>query len=75
MSRPDSEHVTNLKAFRERLIDARRSAVTETNLDTAREKFAAIQTALALLDTAIGEEQDLTPLPKIDDPTEPDPTV
>ena len=75
MSRPDSEHVTNLKTFRDRLIAARRSAVIDQNLDTAREKFVAIQTALALVDTAIGEEQDLTPLPKVDDPTAPEPKL
>ena len=69
MSRPDSEHVTALKHFRDRLVDARRAAVRDDNLDNARERFVLIQQALALVDTAIGEEMDLTPLPKIDDPT------
>ncbi len=75
MSRPDSEHVTALKHFRERLIDARRAAVREDNLDTARERFVLLQQTLQLVDIAIAEEQDLTPLPKVDDPTEPPPTL
>lgn len=69
MSRPDSEHVTALKRFRDRLIDARRAAVRDDNLDNARERFVLIQSALALVGTAIAEEMDLTPLPKVDDPT------
>lgn len=69
MSRPDSEHVTALKKFRDRLIDARRAAARDDNLDTARERFVLIQQALAFVDTAIGEELDLTPLPRVDDPT------
>lgn len=75
MSRPESEHVTALKAFRDRLVDARRSAVTDSNLDTARHRFTEIETALTLLDRAIENEMDLTPLPRVDDPTEPPPKV
>jgi hypothetical protein len=75
MSRPESEHVTSLKAFRERLIDARRAAASDSNLDTALRRFAEIETALALVDKAIENEMDLTPLPKVDDPTEPPPQV
>ncbi len=75
MSRPQSEYVTALRAFRDKLVEARRAAVSNPNLDTARERFVQIQTALALVDTAIGEEQDLTPLPRIDDPVEPPPKI
>jgi hypothetical protein len=75
MSRPQSEHVTALKEFRDRLIDARRAAATDSNLDTALRRFTEIETALGLLDRAIENEMDLTPLPRVDDPTEPPPKV
>lgn len=75
MSRPESEHVTALKAFRDRLIDARRAAVSDSNLDTALRRFTDIESALALVDRAIENEMDLTPLPRVDDPTEPSPKV
>ncbi|RYE09512.1 MAG: hypothetical protein EOP22_08585 [Hyphomicrobiales bacterium] len=75
MSRPESAHVTALKSFRDRLVDARRAAVLETNLDTARQRFAEIQSALALVERAIENELDLTPLPTVDDPTAPEPQV
>lgn len=75
MSRPESSHVTALKAFRDRLVDARRAAVQDTNLDTALQRFTEIETALALLDTAIENERDLTPLPTVDDPTVPPPEI
>ncbi|MGV3490778.1 MAG: hypothetical protein ACO1OG_05580 [Devosia sp.] len=75
MSRPDSAHVTALKAFRDRLVDARRAAVLETNLDTARQRFADIQSTLVLVDKAIENELDLTPLPQVDDPTAPEPQL
>ncbi|MEO7223655.1 MAG: hypothetical protein ABIY37_14395 [Devosia sp.] len=75
MSRPASEHVTALKAFRDRLVDARRAAATDSNLDTALRRFTEIATALALVDRAIENEMDLTPLPRVDDPTAPPPKV
>ncbi len=75
MSRPDSAHVTALKDFRDRLVDARRAAAADTNLDTALRRFTEIETGLALLDRAIENEMDLTPLPRVDDPTEPPPKV
>jgi hypothetical protein len=75
MSRPESPHVTSLKAFRERLIDARRAAVAESNLDTARQRFVDIETALMLVERAIESELDLTPIPRVDDPTAPAPVL
>ena len=75
MSRPQSEHVTALKEFRDRLVDARRAAVTDSNLDTALHRFTEIATALALVERAIENEMDLTPLPRVDDPTEPLPKM
>ena len=73
MSRPESEYVTALKAFRERLVDARRAAAADANLDIALHRFIEIETALGLVDKAIENEMDLTPLPRVDDPTEPPP--
>lgn len=75
MSRPESPHVTALKTFRERLVDARRAAVREANLDTALQRFTGIETALALVETAIENERDLTPIPTVDDPTVPAPQI
>lgn len=75
MSRPESEHVTALKAFRERLVDARRAAAADSNLDTALRRFTEIETAIGLVDRAIENEMDLTPIPRVDDPTEPPPAV
>ena len=75
MSRPQSQHVTALKEFRDRLIDARRAAVADTNLDKALARFVEIETALTLVDKAIENEMDLTPLPRVDDPTLPRPPV
>jgi hypothetical protein len=74
MSRPDSPHVTALKTFRERLVEARRAAAAEADLDIARTRFVEIETAIALVDRAIEDELDLTPLPRVDDPTAPPPT-
>jgi hypothetical protein len=71
MSRPESEFVTALKEFRERLVDARRAAATDSNLDTALRRFTEIETAIGLVDKAIENEMDLTPIPRVDDPTEP----
>jgi len=71
MSRPESEYVTALKDFRERLVDARRAAATDSNLDSALRRFTEIETAIALVDRAIENEMDMTPLPSIDDPTAP----
>ena len=75
MSRPESEFVTALKEFRERLVDARRAAATDSNLDTAVRRFIEIETAIGLVDKAIENEMDLTPIPRVDDPTEPLPQV
>jgi hypothetical protein len=74
MSRPDSPHVTALKAFRTRLVEARRAAAAESSLDTARARFVEIETAIGLVDRAIEDELDLTPIPRVDDPTAPPPT-
>jgi hypothetical protein len=75
MSRPESQYVTDLKAFRDRLVDARRAAATDSNLDTALRRFTEIETAIGLVDRAIENEMDLTPIPRVDDPTEPPPGV
>jgi hypothetical protein len=75
MSRPESEYVTALKSFRDRLVDARRAAAGDSNLDTALRRFTEIETAIGLVDKAIENEMDLTPLPRVDDPTEPPPKV
>ena len=75
MSRPDSPHVTSLKSFRERLIEARRGAARDPDLDAALRRFIEVQHAIDLVDKATGDELDLTPLPKVDDPTEPEPKV
>jgi hypothetical protein len=75
MSRPESQYVTDLKAFRDRLVDARRAAATDSNLDTALRRFTEIETAIGLVDRAIENEMDLTPIPRVDDPTEPLPKV
>ena len=75
MSRPDSPHVTALKSFRERLVDARRAAARDTNTDAALRKFIEVQTAIDLVDKAMNNEMDLTPLPAVDDPTETPPPV
>jgi hypothetical protein len=75
MSRPESQYVTALKAFRDRLIDARRAAATQSNLDAAMLRFTEIQTAIDLVDRALENEMDLTPLPRVDDPTQPPPNV
>lgn len=75
MSRPESQYVTDLKAFRDRLVDARRAAATDSNLDTALRRFMEIETAIGLVDRAIENEMDLTPIPRVDDPTEPPPKV
>lgn len=75
MSRPESPHVTAFKAFRDRLVDARRAAVEDTNLDKALQRFTEIESALSLVDQAIENELDLTPLPTVDDPTVPPPAI
>ena len=75
MSRPESEHVKALRGFRERLVEARRAAVRDTNLDASRPRFIEIQHAIDLVDKAMGDELDLTPLPRIDDPTKPEPVA
>jgi hypothetical protein len=75
MSRPESEYVTILKEFRERLVDARRAAASDSNLDNALRRFTEIETAIGLVDRAIENEMDLTPIPRVDDPTEPPPKV
>lgn len=75
MSRPESPHVTALKSFRDRLVDARRAAAVEPNLDTAVRRFTEIENAIALVDRAIENELDLTPIPRVDDPTAPPPEI
>jgi hypothetical protein len=75
MSRPESPHVTALKSFRDRLVDARRAAAAEPNLDTAVRRFTEIENAIALVDRAIENELDLTPIPRVDDPTAPPPEI
>lgn len=75
MSRPESQYVTDLKELRERLIDARRAAAVDSNLDAALRRFTEIETALGLVDRAIENEMDRTPIPRVDDPTEPPPEV
>lgn len=73
MSRPDSPFVLSLKAFRDRLVEARRAAAREPDLALAMRRFTDIEQTIALVDRAIDNERDLTPLPGIDDPTEPPP--
>ena len=63
------------EAFRERLVDARRAAAEEPNLDTALKRFTEIETAIGLVDRAMENELDLTPIPKVDDPTAPPPPL
>ena len=75
MSRPESQYVTALKAFRDRLVDARRAAAEEANLDKALKRFTEIETAIALVDRAMENELDLTPIPRVDDPTAPAPAI
>ena len=72
MSRPESEHVKSLRRFRQRLVDARRAAAAaEPDVDAALDRFTRIETAIGLVDRAIDNELDLTPLPPVDNPTEP----
>jgi hypothetical protein len=75
MSRPDSEHVLALRAFRDRLVEARREIAVMSNLDEALHRFTEIETALGLVDRAIENEMDLTPLPSVDDPTRAPPRI
>lgn len=75
MSRPKSPHVTALKEFRDRLVEARRAAAREDNIELALRRFTDIETAIGLVDKAIINELDLTPLPAVDDPTRPPPEV
>jgi hypothetical protein len=75
MSRPDSPHVTSLKAFRDRLVEARRAAAQEADTDAALKHFSEIQHAIDLVDHAMDDEMDLTPIPRIDDPTEAKPAI
>ena len=73
MSRPESQYVTDLRAFRDRLVEARRAVARETNIDTAVRRFIEIESAIGLVDKAIENELDMTPIPRIDDPTRPPP--
>ena len=75
MSRPESQYVTYLRVFRDRLFDGRSAAAADSNLDNALRRFSEIETAIALVDRAIENEMDLTPIPRVDDPTEPMPKV
>jgi hypothetical protein len=73
MSRPDSEHTKALHAFRDRLVGARRETSRANDLDAAMRRFIEIETAIDLVDRALGDEMDLTPIPSIDDPLAPPP--
>jgi hypothetical protein len=73
MSRPESPHVTVLRAFRERLVDARRAVAASDNIDGAIRRYIEIETAIGLVDRAMNNELDMTPIPHVDDPTEPKP--
>jgi hypothetical protein len=73
MARPESEHVKALRAFRDRLVEARRSIAHEPSVDTALRRFIEIETAIGLVDKAIDNELDMTPLPPVDNPAEPPP--
>jgi hypothetical protein len=75
MSRPESPHVTALRGLRDRLVEARRAAAREDDLDAVLSRFIEIETAIGLVDKAIENELDLTPLPRVDDPTTPPPPV
>ena len=75
MSRPLSPHVTALRDFRDRLVEARRATARQDDLDAAMTRFITIGTAIALVDKAIENEPDLTPLPRVDDPTTAPPPV
>ena len=68
MSRPESQHVSALKTFREKLVEARRAAVADQNLEAGITRFVQIQHALDLYEVALSDELDLTPLPTVDDP-------
>ena len=72
MSRPDSPHVTSLKRFRDRLVEARREAVATADFNAALTRFVQIQGAIDLYDAALNDEQDLTPLPPVDNPVAPE---
>lgn len=73
MARPESDHVKALRAFRDRLVNARRAVAREQTIDTAVRRFIEIETAIGLVDKAIDNELDMTPLPTVDNPTEPGP--
>jgi hypothetical protein len=75
MSRPESPHVTALRGLRDRLVEARRAAARDDNHDAAMARFVEIETAIGLVDRAIENELDLTPLPSVDDPTTAPPPV
>ena len=75
MSRPESPHVTALRGLRDRLVEARRAAAREDDLDAVLRRVIEIETAIGLVDKAIENELDLTPLPRVDDPTTPPPPV
>ena len=73
MARPESEHSKALHAFRDRLVEARRAASRDGDLDAAIRRFIEIETAIGLIDKALDDEMNLTPLPPVDDPTQPPP--
>jgi hypothetical protein len=73
MSRPESQHVTALRTFRDKLVEARRATSRMNDVDAAVRRFIEIQSAIGLVDKAIENELDMTPLPGIDDPTTPAP--
>ncbi len=75
MSRPQSTHVTALRTLRDRLVEARRAAARDDNLDAGMARFVEVQNAIGLVDKAIENELDLTPIPRVDDPTTEPPPV
>lgn len=73
MSRPESEHVASLRAFRQRLVEERRAIALTEEVGAAIRRFIEVESAIELVDRAIENELDMTPLPGIDDPTSPPP--
>ena len=71
MARPESDHVKSLRAFRDRLVEARRAAARNPDVDAVMRRFIEIESAIGLVDRAIDNELDLTPLPHVDNPAEP----
>lgn len=73
MSRPESQYVTDLRTFRDRLVEARRAIAREAGAEAVMRRFIEVETAISLVDRAIENELDMTPIPHVDDPTQPPP--